>query len=161
VSLASRYESSSDCTNSPWYEQSRRVRTVQGTNSPRYEKSRYLTNNRASYASSDIATAEMSVRLSVRPSHFSIVSLSKRTKLASWYLHRPRDRTPFGRCKGGGNDLKHIGVTTLTFQCHVTLSITWPFLSIRMSFADLLWWPFSSDSFAVSTPPPLVWRYCH
>jgi len=30
VSLASRYESSNGGTNSPWYEQSRRVRTVQG-----------------------------------------------------------------------------------------------------------------------------------
>jgi len=41
VSLASRYESSSDGTNSPWYEQSKRVRTVQkGTNSPQYEQSK-------------------------------------------------------------------------------------------------------------------------
>jgi len=34
-------EKSRDGTNSPWYEQSKRVRTVQGTNSSKYEKSRY------------------------------------------------------------------------------------------------------------------------
>jgi len=42
----------------------------------------------ASYASAGIARAEMSVRLSVRPSHSGIVS--KRRKLVSWFLHHPR-----------------------------------------------------------------------
>ena len=42
----------------------------------------------ASYASAGIATAEMSVCPSVHPSHSGIVS--KRRKLASWFLHHPR-----------------------------------------------------------------------
>ena len=41
-----------------------------------------------SYASAGIARAEMSVCLSVCPSHSGIVS--KRRKLASWFLHHPR-----------------------------------------------------------------------
>jgi len=42
----------------------------------------------ASYASAGIARAEMSIRLSVCPSHSGIVS--KRRKLVSWFLHHPR-----------------------------------------------------------------------
>ena len=44
----------------------------------------------ASYTSACIATAEMSVRLPVRHALRGIVS--KRTKLASWCLHRQRAR---------------------------------------------------------------------
>jgi len=45
VSLATWYESSSDGTNNPKYEQSRKVRIVLSTNSTGYEKSREGTNS--------------------------------------------------------------------------------------------------------------------
>jgi len=50
----------------------------------------YQCGRTASYASAGIAGAEMSVCPSVRPSHSSIAS--KRTRLASWFLHRRRGR---------------------------------------------------------------------
>jgi len=62
----------------------------------------------ASYASAGIARAEMSVRPSVRPSHSGIVS--KRRKLASWFLHRPRAWT-FYFLEISGSSRNSIGVT--------------------------------------------------
>jgi len=39
-------------------------------------------------------------------------------------------------------DPKHIGVTTLTFQSHVTSSVTWPFNS---RWAISHWWSFGRN----------------
>jgi len=63
LSFSTWYESSSDGTNSPWYEQSRRVRTVHGTNSPWYEQSKTVrivhgTNSPRRYEQSTVRTVQ-------------------------------------------------------------------------------------------------------
>jgi len=43
--------------------------------------------------------------------------------------------------------LKHIGVTTFTFQDHLTSSITWPFNSQQ---AITYWWSFGTKPLSLS-----------